>query len=109
MTADWQPLELQGVGRDTKLNLSQSMFGRSDLKHVARHAVNLAGGGFAELTLVSRDNGLLLTTREMTDREVVTRLYEVGDPILATNRTAYRLNAWLAVPPARWRRIRRAG
>ena len=102
VSANWHALELQGVDRDTKLNLAQAVFGTIDLKHLADFACNLVGGGFAELALVRREGGLLLTTKEDADRHLETRFYEVGDLLVATNRAANRLNAWLAVPPARW-------
>src|SRR5262245_43653420 len=75
---NWKALEESGVGKDATVNVR--LRGVS-LRKVLNMVLNEAGAGNL-LTYYIDDNVIEVTTRELADQQLITRLYPVDDLIM---------------------------
>jgi hypothetical protein len=78
MHVNWRALEEVGVGKDTVVNLRLRAV---PLKTVLRLMLNEAGGGTA-LTYYVADGVIEITTQELADKELITKVYPIDDLIM---------------------------
>ena len=76
MHVNWAALENAGVSKDTPVNLR--LRGAS-LRKVLNLVLTEAAGGADTLSFYSADGVLEITTREIADQDMVTRVYPVQD------------------------------
>jgi hypothetical protein len=75
---NWRALEEVGVGKDTVVNLRLR---NVPLKTVLRLMLNEAGGGTG-LTYYVADGVIEVTTQELADKELITKVYPIDDLIM---------------------------
>ncbi|HTL29082.1 MAG TPA: hypothetical protein VL282_07675 [Tepidisphaeraceae bacterium] len=75
---NWRALEEAGVGKDTMVNIRLRSV---PLRTVLRLMLNEAGGGTA-LTYYVSDGVIEITTQELADKELITRVYPIDDLIM---------------------------
>jgi hypothetical protein len=75
---DWRALESAGVGKDTVVNLRLRSV---NMRKVLTLLLNEAGGG-SLLTFYSSEGVIEITTREVADRQMFTRVYPIQDLIM---------------------------
>ena len=75
---NWRALEEAGVGKDTVVNLRLRSV---PLKTVLRLMLNEAGGGTG-LTYYVADGVIEITTQELADKELITKVYPIDDLIM---------------------------
>jgi uncharacterized membrane protein YgcG len=75
---NWNALEAAGVGKDTVVNIRLHSV---PLKTILRLMLNEAGGGTA-LTYYVSDGVIEITTQELADKDLVTKVYPIDDLIM---------------------------
>ncbi len=75
---NWNALEAAGVGKDTVVNLRLHSV---PLKTILRLMLNEAGGGTG-LTYYVSDGVIEITTQELADKDLITRVYPIDDLIM---------------------------
>ena len=79
MHVNWRALEGAGVGKDALINLRMRSV---QLSKVLRLVLSEAGSGNAVLTYYDDDNVLEVTTREIADSTMFTKVYPVDDLLM---------------------------
>jgi hypothetical protein len=75
---NWRALEEVGVGKDTVVNIRLR---NVPLKTVLRLMLNEAGGGTG-LTYYVADGVIEITTQELADKDLITKVYPIDDLIM---------------------------
>jgi len=75
---DWRALETAGVGKDTVVNVRLRSV---SMRKVLSLLLNEAGGG-SLLTYYASEGVIEITTREVADRQMFTRVYPIQDLIM---------------------------
>lgn len=73
---NWPALEAAGIGKDTPVNLRLR---GATLRKVLSLILTEAAGGADTLSYYSADGVLEITTRELADQDMITRIYPVQD------------------------------
>jgi len=76
---DWRALEAAGVGKDTVVNLRLRSV---SMRKILTLLLNEAGGGGPLLTFYPSEGVLEITTREVADKQLFTRVYPIEDLIM---------------------------
>jgi uncharacterized membrane protein YgcG len=76
---DWRALETAGVGKDTVVNLRLRSV---SMRKVLTLLLSEASGGGPLLTFYAADGVIEITTREIADRQMFTRVYPIQDLIM---------------------------
>src|SRR5256885_10231272 len=75
---DWRALEAAGIGKDAVVNVRLRSV---SLRKVLTLLLNEAGGGTG-LTVYAEEGVIEITTREIYDRKMFTRVYPIPDLIM---------------------------
>jgi uncharacterized membrane protein YgcG len=75
---NWRALEAAGISRDTPVNINLRDV---TLRKILSMVLSEAGGASA-LTFQVNDNVIEVTTQELADKEMVTRIYPIDDLIM---------------------------
>jgi hypothetical protein len=76
---DWRALEVAGVGKDTVVNLRLRSV---SMRKILTLLLNEAAGGGPLLTFYPSEGVIEITTREVADRQMFTRVYPIEDLIM---------------------------